>query len=135
MAAPIKDELAMAYRAGQAASAERIKALKGAIDKLLSACERLDVYEVKSTELWAAYHFGLNVYDDFVWSPEENAEAAASAERIKALEEALAKADELCRVALPQFNWGASALDGKAIFILNEAPGIIRRALLKEADQ
>jgi hypothetical protein len=60
---------------------------------------------------------------------------AASAERIKALEEALAKADELCRVALPQFNWGASALDGKAIFILNEAPGIIRRALLKEADQ
>lgn len=55
--------------------------------------------------------------------------------RIKALEEALAKADELCRVALPQFNWGASALDGKAIFILNEAPGIIRRALLKEADQ
>jgi hypothetical protein len=52
-----------------------------------------------------------------------------------ALEEALAKADELCRVALPQFNWGASALDGKAIFILNEAPGIIRRALLKEADQ
>ena len=134
MAAPIKDELAMAYRAGQAASAERIKALKGAIDKLLSACERLDVYEVKSTELWAAYHFGLNVYDDFVWSPEENAEAAASAERIKALEEALAKADELCRVALPQFNWGASALDGKAIFILNEAPGIIRRALLKEAD-
>jgi len=32
MAAPIKDELAMAYRAGQAASAERIKALEEAID-------------------------------------------------------------------------------------------------------
>ena len=31
MAAPIKDELAMAYRAGQAASAERIKALEGAL--------------------------------------------------------------------------------------------------------
>jgi len=31
MAAPIKDELAMAYRAGQAASAERIKALEEAL--------------------------------------------------------------------------------------------------------
>jgi hypothetical protein len=114
MAAPIKDELAMAYRAGQAASAERIKALKGAIDKLLSACERLDVYEVKSTELWAAYHFGLNVYDDFVWSPEENAEAAASAERIKALEEALAKADE------PQWFYDDRASDEGQSFLSAE---------------
>ena len=32
MAVPIKDELAMAYRAGQAASAERIKAVEEAID-------------------------------------------------------------------------------------------------------
>lgn len=61
--------------------------------------------------------------------------AAASDARIKALEEALAMADQLCRVALPQFNWAASALDGQAVFILNEAPGIIGRALLKEADQ
>ena len=82
--------LATTYRAGAAASearikeleeknaafAKRIKALKGAIDQLLSAYERLDSYEVKSTELWAAYHFALNIYDDFVWSPEENAEEA-----------------------------------------------------------
>jgi len=32
VAAPIKDELARAYRAGQAASAERIKALEGRIE-------------------------------------------------------------------------------------------------------
>ena len=83
-------QLATAYRAGAAASearikaleeknaafAKRIKALKGAIDQLLSAYEHLDSYEVKSTELWAAYHFALNIYDDFVWSPEENAEEA-----------------------------------------------------------
>lgn len=76
------------------------------------------------------------VEEDLEWRAEAyRAGQAASAERIKALEEALEKADELCRVALPQFNWGASALDGNAIFILNEAPGIIRSALLKEADQ
>jgi hypothetical protein len=55
--------------------------------------------------------------------------------RIAELEAALAMADQLCRVALPQFNWAASALDGQAILILNEAPGIIRRALMKEPDQ
>ena len=37
MAAPIKDELAMAYRAGQAASAERIKALEELIQKYNAA--------------------------------------------------------------------------------------------------
>ena len=55
--------------------------------------------------------------------------------RVAELESALAKADELCRVALPQFNWAASAVDGQAVSILNEAPGIIHRALLKEGDQ
>ena len=87
---PVVEWRAQAYRAGAAASearikaleeknaafAKRIKALKGAIDQLLSAYEHLDSYEVKSTELWAAYHFALNIYDDFVWSPEENAEEA-----------------------------------------------------------
>jgi sirohydrochlorin ferrochelatase len=39
MAAPIKDELAMAYRAGQAASAERIKALGAGVSDAIAYVE------------------------------------------------------------------------------------------------
>jgi hypothetical protein len=40
VAAPIKDELAMAYRAGQAASAERIGNLRGALGVLIYEVEK-----------------------------------------------------------------------------------------------
>lgn len=43
---------------------------------------------------------------------------------------ALVLADEMCRVALPKFNWGASALTAEAIDLLNRAPIAIRKALL-----
>ena len=43
---------------------ERIKALRLALDQLLSACERLDSYEIGSTDFWAAYHFAGNIMDE-----------------------------------------------------------------------
>lgn len=49
--------------------------------------------------------------------------------RAEALSAALRRADDLCTTALPQFNWGASALSGAAIQLLNEVPGEIRVAL------
>jgi hypothetical protein len=45
--------------------------------------------------------------------------------------EALEAAAELFRVALPQFNWGASALSCDAIMLLNEVPGKVAAALAK----
>lgn len=44
---------------------------------------------------------------------------------------ALLRALELCEKALPQFNWGASALSAEAIALLNEVPSEIRSALAK----
>ena len=46
-----------------------------------------------------------------------------------ALAEALRRAHALCEEALPKFNWGASALDGKAIALLNDVPLEVARAL------
>jgi hypothetical protein len=48
---------------------------------------------------------------------------------VEQLRAALRRADRLCREALPQFNWGASALRADAIRLLNEVPGEIRAAL------
>jgi hypothetical protein len=45
--------------------------------------------------------------------------------------EALEAAAELFRVALPQFNWGASALNADAYRLLNEAPGKVTKALAR----
>lgn len=42
---------------------------------------------------------------------------------------ALQAAHELCTVALPQFNWGASVLNAEGITLLNEVPGKIYAAL------
>ncbi len=42
---------------------------------------------------------------------------------------ALVLADEMCRIALPCFNWGASALTAEAIDLLNRAPIAIRKAV------
>lgn len=42
---------------------------------------------------------------------------------------ALRDAHRLNTEALPKFNWGASALDGNAIRLLNEAPGSVQRVL------
>lgn len=43
--------------------------------------------------------------------------------------DALDAAAELIEYALPKFDWGKSALDGKAIQLLNEVPMIIRAAI------
>lgn len=48
--------------------------------------------------------------------------------RVEEARKVLARVDELFRVALPQFNWGASALSGEAIMLLNEVPGEVRKA-------
>lgn len=40
-------------------------------------------------------------------------------------------AEELVAVVLPKFNWGASALDARAIEILNEFPRVVRAAIAK----
>lgn len=50
-------------------------------------------------------------------------------ETLECLRCALEAADDLCRTALPQFNYGASALNADAIRLLNEAPGKIKAAL------
>lgn len=47
----------------------------------------------------------------------------------EALTATVARAVEMCDYALNRFNWGASALDAKAIGQLNEIPGELRRAL------
>lgn len=48
---------------------------------------------------------------------------------IAALKTALRDAQRLCQEALPQFEWGPSALDANALQLLNEVPGQIARAL------
>lgn len=45
------------------------------------------------------------------------------------MREALLAAQEMTRVALPQFDWGRSCLSAEAIRLLNETPGVIRAAL------
>lgn len=47
----------------------------------------------------------------------------------EAMREALVLAQRLHQEALPQFNWGESALDANAIHLLNEVPIAINRAL------
>lgn len=49
--------------------------------------------------------------------------------RLIAIREGLEAAEKLIKEALPKFNWGASALDGNAISILNDTPGKIKKAL------
>lgn len=49
---------------------------------------------------------------------------------LNAAREGLRAAKQLCDEAIPEFNWGASCLSANAIRVLNEAPGIIARALL-----
>lgn len=44
----------------------------------------------------------------------------------------LARVEQMCTVALPQFNWGASALSAEAIQLLNQVPGEVREALAEE---
>lgn len=46
-----------------------------------------------------------------------------------ALVEALRAAKELIDTALPQFDWGSSALSAEAIQLLNETPGKVNAAL------
>lgn len=46
-----------------------------------------------------------------------------------ALLEALEAADILCKQALPEFDWGNSALSAESITLLNEVPGKISAAI------
>jgi len=50
-----------------------------------------------------------------------------NAEQLAALE----AADRLCKKALPEFDWGRSALSADSIRLLNEVPGQIRAAIAK----
>jgi hypothetical protein len=43
--------------------------------------------------------------------------------------DALRDAQELIDVALPQFDWGASALSAEAIQLLNEVPRKVKQAI------
>jgi hypothetical protein len=56
-------------------------------------------------------------------------DAAMAALDLELLRVTLLRAQQLCRFALPKFNWGASALDARAIALLNEVPGEIDRTL------
>lgn len=47
----------------------------------------------------------------------------------KAMKGTLERCQALFRKALPQFNWGASALDAETIRLLNEVPGEVDRVL------
>ena len=52
-------------------------------------------------------------------------------EYIKQLLATLARAQKLCQIALPQFNWADSTLGAGAIRLLNEVPGEINKMLMK----
>lgn len=49
--------------------------------------------------------------------------------------EALKACRQLIDEALPKFDWGRSSLDGDAIRLLNETPGIVRAAIAKAEDR
>jgi hypothetical protein len=66
------------------------------------------------------------VHGEAAWNSNGPALAAVP-EMIRALERAVKFFDE----ALPEFNYGASALDSNAIRLLNEVPGEVRAALDK----
>ena len=65
----------------------------------------------------------------FDYDRNEDEIKAGLCKRITELEAACKAALRLIDEALPKFNWGASCLDGNAIQLLNETPGIIQRAL------
>lgn len=60
--------------------------------------------------------------------PKTAAEVRAQA-RVAELEAVLRQARDLCDRALPEFDWGRSALSGEAIQLLNAVPGRIREVL------
>lgn len=82
----------------------------------------------------------LDVLKDYLersthWQ-EGGADRHAALEALKALREqnaaiqaALYLSDQLCTVALPKFDWGASALNAEAIVLLNETPAVVAAAL------
>lgn len=45
--------------------------------------------------------------------------------------EALIAAKAMIDIALPQFDWGRSSLSAEAIGLLNDTPGIVKRAIAK----
>jgi hypothetical protein len=59
-------------------------------------------------------------------TPEQIDELIAKADRYRS---ALVAADQVCKRALPRFNWGASFLDATAIDLLNRVPIEIQSAL------
>lgn len=52
-----------------------------------------------------------------------------TAEAAQQIEEALNAVKQMCEVALPQFNWGASFLQSDGVKLLNEAPQAATKAL------
>jgi len=54
---------------------------------------------------------------------------AKAAEDRRIVLEGLEAAEQLFNEALPQFNWGASALSANAIKLLNEVPAKVRKAI------
>jgi len=56
-------------------------------------------------------------------------ESQARGREIERLRAVLARVEALIDVALPRFNWGASALDAEAIQLLNEVPIEVKRVL------
>jgi hypothetical protein len=51
---------------------------------------------------------------------------------IERLRGTLGRVEDLIDIALPRFNWGASALDAEAIALLNEVPLEVKRVLKGE---
>ena len=49
--------------------------------------------------------------------------------------EALIQSKRMIDEALPKFNWAASVLDGDAIRLLNETPGIVSAAIAKATQE
>lgn len=56
-------------------------------------------------------------------------------EQQAAMQDALEAAQKLFQLALPKFNWGASALDATAIQLLNEVPNRVHQVLEQYADR
>jgi hypothetical protein len=70
---------------------------------------------------------GASAQDHLTWAWERIEELQLREEQLFV---ALEQAKELFDVALPQFNWGASALSAEAIKLLNEVPTLVNSTLL-----
>jgi len=106
------------------------------MDEIEQAISEIDWYARRQTNLGKLIDRGSASDPGKIWADalkEDIASLRGLIAKLKAAPnqalEALEAAARLHREALPKFNWGASALDGNAITLLNEVPGQVAAAI------